>query len=315
MPYLTSSPRLDVVMLILAITSISMIVNVIVLNAEGAGAEARSAVRDTANSDGRHGARGTVFGGVGQTAGFANHDWCEANYVVTPWCAEFWNTATSCVLLCVAVFAWAAHRSLQLEARFTCAFVGFGAVGAGSVFFHATLWHSAQLADELPMLWVSAAHTYIIVATEDKPGRRRTSLAAALFTGTVLVSLLPVFYPQRQDLFLLAFGVATLVNIFLSTSLHSRISDSAARRLYELGLLSYVVGVVLWLVERTHCHQPLVQRLQLHAWWHLCSALGWLYICTFWIYLRCDVRRLRPFVGGRLPLESVRAGVAVAKAM
>ncbi|EIE78529.1 hypothetical protein RO3G_03233 [Rhizopus delemar RA 99-880] len=58
-------------------------------------------------------------------------DWCEENYHVSPYLAEFFNTTTNLM--------------------FSVMFVGFG-----SWCFHMTLQYEMQLLDELPMIYVAS---------------------------------------------------------------------------------------------------------------------------------------------------------------
>ncbi|XP_071103911.1 alkaline ceramidase 3-like isoform X2 [Haliotis cracherodii] len=72
-------------------------------------------------------------------------DWCEENYVVLPFIAEFWNTISNLMMiippLCGAVLA---YRE-RLEARIIWCHVGLLVVGIGSWFFHMTLLYSMQV--------------------------------------------------------------------------------------------------------------------------------------------------------------------------
>src|SRR5262245_58630668 len=79
----------------------------------------------------------------------ASIDWCEQNYAVTPWVAEFWNTISSLAMV-VAGLAGLFLRRFTWEIR-----VAFGLlvlVGLGSIAFHGTLRFELQMLDELPML-------------------------------------------------------------------------------------------------------------------------------------------------------------------
>jgi hypothetical protein len=66
---------------------------------------------------------------------------------------------------------------------------GFGLVGLGSFAFHATLLFQAQLADELPMVYVGSMSLWLLF--DDEPGfslrsLRTRSLIAALIAFDVL---------------------------------------------------------------------------------------------------------------------------------
>lgn len=58
---------------------------------------------------------------------------------------------------------------------------GFTLVGVGSFAFHATLLHEAQLADELPMIFVSSYGLFCLFDTKGRDFSRRSWLLVAAF--------------------------------------------------------------------------------------------------------------------------------------
>ncbi len=79
-------------------------------------------------------------------------DWCERNYVVTPYIAEFWNTISNILIFLGGVYGLYRARKSKLETRFYVLFFLIAVIGLGSALFHGTLQHNAQQLDETPML-------------------------------------------------------------------------------------------------------------------------------------------------------------------
>ena len=113
----------------------------------------------------------------------ATIDWCERNYEVTGYIAEFWNTVTNLVMILFPMYAvyWSLRqRSKQFEQiskvrrnnpeknkflyvvpmPFIYCQLALLMVGIGSWMFHMTLLYSMQLLDELPMIWTSSILIY-----------------------------------------------------------------------------------------------------------------------------------------------------------
>jgi len=90
----------------------------------------------------------------------ATLDWCEQNYEVSWYIAEFWNTVTNLSMIIPPI--WGIHKCLQrgLETRYLVGFLALLLVGIGSTMFHMTLQWSMQLLDEIPMVWSSCAFIY-----------------------------------------------------------------------------------------------------------------------------------------------------------
>lgn len=109
----------------------------------------------------------------------ATIDWCEANYEVTKYIAEFWNTVSNLVMILLPLYglywAWthseyARRHSSQsrplfvVPASIILCNLGLVLVGVGSWLFHMTLLYPAQLLDEIPMIFGSA---FLIYANYD----------------------------------------------------------------------------------------------------------------------------------------------------
>ena len=80
----------------------------------------------------------------------ATIDWCEPNYGVTYYIAEFWNTISNVAMVLLGAFGIWPHPTV--EARFALSYFALFFVGIGSAAFHMTLLYQCQLADELPMM-------------------------------------------------------------------------------------------------------------------------------------------------------------------
>eukprot|EP01012_Entosiphon_sulcatum_P003245 TRINITY_DN10964_c0_g1_i1.p1 TRINITY_DN10964_c0_g1~~TRINITY_DN10964_c0_g1_i1.p1 ORF type:complete len:260 (+),score=47.51 TRINITY_DN10964_c0_g1_i1:36-782(+) len=204
----------------------------------------------------------------------SNVEWCEPNYAVSPYIAEFGNTLSS---LPMVVFGlWGAHhtwRSCCTQRRFQLGFLGLALVGIGSAAFHATLRRYAQLLDELPMLWCNLVFLYCVVDRSPRDQPRHPWLAPLLFVfGTIATvsylwaNLFPIFIASYGGV--LAFIVLySLRLVFLSGK-----ADPVARRLWIVSFSCYFGGLLLWVLDNNFC--PTVQPFHFHSLWHLGAGLG-----------------------------------------
>ncbi len=80
-------------------------------------------------------------------------DWCEANYVVSHYVAEFWNTVSNIGLLVLGIYGvrMCLREGLAVRVDLLLLFGLIAVVGLGSAAFHATLLKTSQQLDETPM--------------------------------------------------------------------------------------------------------------------------------------------------------------------
>jgi hypothetical protein len=83
-------------------------------------------------------------------------EWCEENYELCSWIAEFWNSFSSFAIIAAgAIGVVLSHRHGQGELRFILAYLAIIGVGIGSVLFHMTLLRPMQMLDEVPMIYAA----------------------------------------------------------------------------------------------------------------------------------------------------------------
>lgn len=244
-------------------------------------------------------------------------DWCELNYVHFNWIAEFWNSMSSFAMVGVGLAGIFWNRKV-LEPRFLLAFFFVALLGLGSVLFHASLKHETQMCDELPMLYAVFTTLYIVLDDKMREGRRQ-GLAIFLVLWSIVTSGATVFAAGNLQFFLfhLSFGSAeffSLYKVYCIYRKHQMVrhgkagSDDASAltlarlakvesdvgKLFTWGMLSYVIGLLSWIVDLKNCWLlqvwwPSVSGLpnpQLHAWWHIFVSLGFYYLITLTAYDR-----------------------------
>ncbi|KAI8619500.1 ceramidase [Chytriomyces sp. MP71] len=224
-------------------------------------------------------------------------DWCEENYIVTDFVAEFWNTV-SCVFHLIAMTEGIySLRRLNVplsEYSLYLMFACIGVIGIGSILFHATLQFHSQMLDELPMLYATTLTVFCMLRIF--PSSRVNVLCLGL--GLTAYSLLVTFFylsfpnPVYHEI---AFGFLVVTMVFLSPLQISHLSKQQPHlrktpllntlwTLYYASIVSFASGFVLWLSENNRCEwfrstririgYPWRVLLEFHVWWHLGSSLS-----------------------------------------
>ncbi|XP_032976561.1 alkaline ceramidase 3 isoform X2 [Rhinolophus ferrumequinum] len=186
-------------------------------------------------------------------------DWCEENYAVTWYMAEFWNTVSNLIMIIPPIFGAIQSVKDGLEKRYIASYLALTVVGMGSWCFHMTLKYEMQV--------------YLKVK---EPIFHQVMYGMLVFT-LVLRSIYIVtwVYPWLRGLgytslgiFLLGFLLWNIDNIFCVSLRNFRKK------------VPPVIGV----------------STQFHAWWHLLTGLGSYLHILFSVYTRTLYLRWRPKV-------------------
>ncbi|MFT7623321.1 MAG: dihydroceramidase [Myxococcota bacterium] len=222
-------------------------------------------------------------------------DWCEPNYVVSQFIAEFWNTLSSIPIALAGLYGLyrlggSKISGSKISARFTWSFLAVAIIGLGSVAFHGTLLKSAQALDELPMIYCSLTLVYALANRTEigtpKSRRWAIGLTAYAVAFTVAYALLP----QLFELFIVSYGLIVGGVVIVSARLSwGPTGTPTHKKLYYWAAGGYLSGVFfLWMPEHVFlaCDHP-AQAAHLHAWFHSTSVVGtysWL-LLLIWDHL------------------------------
>ncbi|KAJ7269412.1 ceramidase [Mycena haematopus] len=221
-------------------------------------------------------------------------DWCEANYQFSYYIAEMANTFSNIATVAVAIYGAYLSTSEYLPRRFIFGYIGIGLIGLGSFWFHATLQFQAQLADELPMIYVTTTTLWLLFDHDSgfnfNARTRLLTVFAVLFniffTWTYYINRNPVYHQVVFGVLLLS--IAFRIYYLLTWSeIGKRIPTekrSTIGRLFGSGLAQFVFAFLLWNLDNIFCDTltrwkvslgwPLAFLLEGHSWWHVFTATG-----------------------------------------
>jgi len=230
-------------------------------------------------------------------------DWCETNYEVSWYIAEFWNTITNLSMIIPPLYGFQQIISQRLEKRFFMSFVAFLLVGVGSTMFHMTLQYSMQLMDEIPMVWSSGAFLYNLYLTDRLPGERAlTSFFTIIFYCSFFTIVYYIWpFPIIHQVL---YGILVVLILLQACVILRRDWNWLSTKIFILGLFLYGGGFLLWNFENHFC--PLVQSIrsslprglrpltQLHGWWHLTAGYATYLNIQFSIFHRLKHLKREP---------------------
>lgn len=229
----------------------------------------------------------------------ATLDWCEANYQFSHYVAEISNTFSNLFFIGITLYGARLSAQERLPTRFLVGFAGGALVGLGSFLFHATLLYEAQLADELPMIYV-ASHLLAMLLESETGFGFKSAYSKVLITGVVLfdaaftASYLVYRNPVYHQCVFASLMIVTLLRelYLLSWSDASRtIPDKKKAVIIEAlrtGLALFLFGFLVWNLDNIFCGSwtqvkravgwPIAFFMEGHAWWHIFTALGTFYL-------------------------------------
>ncbi|XP_065886857.1 alkaline ceramidase 3-like [Dysidea avara] len=213
-------------------------------------------------------------------------DFCEENYAVNFYIAEFWNTITNISTIILPLVGAITSWRGGLERRYIASYVLLTVVGIGSLLFHGSLLYQMQLLDELPMLFTAVQLLYCLLNMGGPHGKQSlftTIYLSVLYLLTAIISIAyvvvgnPVFHQVAFGMIMLAISFEALY--VLKAYVHWRYLSWTC-----VAFGSYIVAFLIWLLDNNYCsdlrnmradlgHQhPISVFSQLHGWWHLLTG-------------------------------------------
>ncbi|CAJ1064576.1 alkaline ceramidase 3 [Xyrichtys novacula] len=231
-------------------------------------------------------------------------DWCEENYVVSFYIAEFWNTVSNLIMILPPIYGAIQTFRDGLEFRYVCSFLGLSVVGVGSWCFHMTLQYKMQLMDELPMIYSTCVFVYCLYECFKQQNKIGFIPIALLLFFSVSVTL--VYLQWKEPVFhQVMYGtlVACLVirSIYIVTWVYPWL-----RPLCYTSLGIFMLGFFFWNMDNFYCGTlrnarynlpPVVGAVtQFHAWWHILTGLGSYLHILLSLQIRTTYLKYRPKV-------------------
>eukprot|EP00929_Paragymnodinium_shiwhaense_P075606 TRINITY_DN38674_c0_g2_i1.p1 TRINITY_DN38674_c0_g2~~TRINITY_DN38674_c0_g2_i1.p1 ORF type:complete len:267 (-),score=41.49 TRINITY_DN38674_c0_g2_i1:50-850(-) len=214
-------------------------------------------------------------------------DWCEENYLVTDFIAEFFNSTTSLFITAAGALPLVLHVELWpvLETRFLIAFLSIIVVGLGSVAFHGTLLFEHQMLDEVPMLWTVVVLVYCLLEQSYKEPHYGQWLPCCL---AVYASVATYATSQQGGSmqwwsFHTFFAIAEIYGLYMVVKFFRSIDDAqkSLRALMMRGFAAYILAIVVWQTDLNFCHH--LQKLPGYDYWNL-HAWGWHFLVSWGLH-------------------------------
>ncbi|KAF9359772.1 Alkaline ceramidase 3 [Mortierella sp. NVP85] len=230
-------------------------------------------------------------------------DWCESNYDISFYVAEFFNSVSSISMIIVGLLGVYLHSSF--EKRFLLTFGSIAVVGLGSIAFHGTLLFPLQMLDEVPMVYSILSLAYCCI--EDRSYRRHGTwfpVSIALY-GLVTTLIMMFAGPENHLLefvvFQSSFTFVVLVVMSHIVKIYGSIKDAAIRRMWILCGAIALGAYLLWNIDFRLCHvmQDLPLGLwnpQFHAIWHVGASVSSYLVTMLVCYNRAENLGRNPLI-------------------
>lgn len=210
-------------------------------------------------------------------------DFCEINYYLSYYIAEFHNVWSSLLISLLGIIGILYSNPLN-EKRYNLMFITLILIGLGSVGLHLSLHWFGQSLDELFMLYMNLTIIYSLYRLNINKSNY-IIINSLLFVG-IIQTICYFVYREIYYLFLFSFGITTFISVIWTNYIMfqdcSQNDYNIRKNLYFSSLFSFIFGLSLWVYEMNNCSNLLKYYIQLygitlHIIWHIGSGLGCYY--------------------------------------
>jgi len=223
-------------------------------------------------------------------------DWCEENYKITIYIAEFWNTISNLIIIGLSLYGLKNSLNNNIDYIFSIQYISILFVGLGSSLFHCTLRYTEQQLDEIPMMMGLFIWIYIIYKKEwIKYLILQKYLYLILFTVCILYTILHIKY-NFTTIFQLTFGILVLFTAYKVYIYYKQIDNNELKKIVRIYYYSIILATFCWLIDYHYCNliNKLSFNLQFHAWWHIFSGINSYIGPVFMQYIRAKDNNQNP---------------------
>ncbi|KAF2794410.1 alkaline phytoceramidase [Melanomma pulvis-pyrius CBS 109.77] len=220
----------------------------------------------------------------------SNANFCEEDYIISTYIAEFINTLTN-----LTYVIYGAHGIRRVRTRkdgglfSTLAVPYWGLIGVGvlSGWFHATLKYHSQMGDDLSMFLASGSLLHQLLTFDATPSRRL--YMTSLILGTIVPVSIYHVWADEIVLHEITFGVTVLLigrktRALIKEKVKSVEAKKRLTGLATFGMISGGLGYFLWNIDYHLCNHvtsfkrslglPWGVFFELHGWWHILTGIG-----------------------------------------
>lgn len=217
-------------------------------------------------------------------------NFCEEDYVITRYVAEFINSLTNVAYVYFALRYMYGSGSRGLFApNWDAQSMALLGLGIGSFLFHASLRQTLQFVDELSMFGLCWSFLQGTLTARQSPTKARFITASLAFT----ITLVSAFYVWSGNILYHVIAFATMMVLvtlrgqYLFHRAKPRFPDDKSRswniRTWQ-SIFICLCGYVLWNIDLEYCAElrslrervglPWAWLFEFHGWWHVLTAIG-----------------------------------------
>ncbi|EME40939.1 hypothetical protein DOTSEDRAFT_74480 [Dothistroma septosporum NZE10] len=214
---------------------------------------------------------------------------CEEDYAVTYYIAEFFNTLTSLAYIAYGIHGIRRYKrqGLGLFAEPNLSYWALIGVGIFSGGYHMTLKYYTQMSDELSMHLSIGTLLHQVYTFNEPPNiqRRNTAIIVGVLVPFVIYHCVTDEFLMHVILFfimswMVAFRTRKLIRETVKDQGHRR----QLRRLVSVASWTSMAAYGIWNIDVHFCPQvhhlkqqvgmPWAVLLELHGYWHIMTAIG-----------------------------------------
>ncbi|KEQ58682.1 alkaline phytoceramidase [Aureobasidium melanogenum CBS 110374] len=216
----------------------------------------------------------------------ARANFCEQDFVIVSWIAEFVNTCSNAAYI---LYAIRALRRMPTSAPFAAKsiYYGLALVGICSSLFHGLLKYHAQMADDTSMIIATSIvlHRAMTYQRSDSYSRWFGGLLVlAAITETAYHTIKDEQIVHELSFVVLIIVVASKTRSLIKLRVHNPLDKQMLQNATIFGAGCFAFGYLLWQLDFISCPQltalkrkvgiPWGFLFELHGWWHILTAIG-----------------------------------------